>query len=203
MRNLFLLWLAFISPAAVGPPAPILLDALRQGGLILFFRHAETGSASPDQAQAVIGQCETQRNLSAEGRAQAVAIGALMRELDIPVGRVLASPFCRTMETASLAFGRADVEQALSLPRHTGDAQALRAMGEALRGLIPDSLPARDNLVLVGHSYHLLAVGGPRLEPQGSIAVLRLMGNGSMMLLGTLSPRDWAKLAERQLALAP
>jgi len=203
MRNLFLLWLAFISPAAAGQPAPILLDALRQGGLILFFRHAETGSASPDQAQAVIGQCETQRNLSAEGRAQAVAIGALMRELDIPVGRVLASPFCRTMETASLAFGRADVEQALSLPRHTGDAQALRTMGEALRGLIPDSLPARDNLVLVGHSYHLLAVGGPRLEPQGSIAVLRLMGNGSMMLLGTLSPRDWAKLAERQLALAP
>ena len=203
MRNLLLLCLALISPATAGEPTPALLDTLRQGGLVLFFRHAETGSAAPDQSHAVIGKCETQRNLSAEGRAQAVAIGAQMRALEIPIGRVLASPFCRTMETASLAFGRADAEPALSLPRHTGDAQAHRAMGEALRGLIPDSLPARDNLVLIGHSYHLLAVGGPRLEPQGSIAVLRPMGNGSMTLLGTVSPRDWAKLAERQLALAP
>ena len=170
---------------------------------MLFFRHAETGSAAPDQAQAVIGDCETQRNLSAAGRAQAVAIGLQLRQLEIPVGQVLASPFCRTMETASLAFGRADVEQAISLPRHTGDAQALRAMGEALRGLIPDSLPARNNLVLVGHSYHLLAVGGPQLEPQGSIAVLRPSGHGRMTLVGTLSPDDWPRLARLQLALAP
>jgi len=203
MRNLFLLWLALISPATAAEHSTALLDALRQGGLVLFFRHAETGSAAPDQAHAVIGQCETQRNLSAEGRAQAIAIGAQMRALEIPVSQVLASPFCRTMETASLAFGRADAAPALSLPRHTGDAQADHAMGEALRGLIPDRLPAGTNLILVGHSYHLLAIGGPRLEPQGSIAVLRPTGNGDMTLLATLSPRDWAGLAERQLALAP
>ena len=66
---------------------------------------AETGSAAPDQASAVLGDCATQRNLDAQGRAQSVAIGASFRDLGIPVSRVLASPFCRTLETAALAFG--------------------------------------------------------------------------------------------------
>jgi len=169
-----------------------LLDALRQGGLVIFLRHAETGSAAPDQARAVPGDCDTQRNLSAAGQAQAVEIGAQFRALGIPVGAVLASPFCRTMETGVLAFGRAAPEWALTLPRDTGHADAHRAMGDALLRLLPASLPPGQNLVLVGHSYHLIAAGGPRLEPQGAAAIFR---PGGMSVLATLGPADWAALA--------
>jgi phosphohistidine phosphatase SixA len=54
-----------------------------------------------------------QRNLTDAGRADARAIGAAIRALGIPIGRVLASPFCRTRETAELIFGRATVSNAV------------------------------------------------------------------------------------------
>ena len=50
--------------------------------------------------------CARQRNLNAEGRRQARAIGTALRRLDIPVGEVVTSPYCRTRDTARLAFGR-------------------------------------------------------------------------------------------------
>ena len=51
--------------------------------------------------------CATQRNLTDKGRAEARALGEHVKRLKIPIGEVLASPFCRTMETARLAFGKA------------------------------------------------------------------------------------------------
>ena len=57
--------------------------------------------------------CAHQRNLTDGGRADARAIGAAIRSLGIPIGEVLASPFCRTRETAELIFGRATVSPAV------------------------------------------------------------------------------------------
>jgi Histidine phosphatase superfamily (branch 1) len=83
-----------------------LADRLRRGGYVLAFRHAATDFSMTDSTRD-LRDCSGQRNLTAEGRRQARSIGREFRRLAIPVGRVLASPFCRTRETASLAFGRA------------------------------------------------------------------------------------------------
>ena len=191
MRHVLVL-LALLLPGTAVAEAG-LLGALRAGGLVVFLRHAETGSASPDSASAVIGDCATQRNLNAAGRAQAAEIGEAFQALAIPVGQVLASPFCRTLETATLAFGRFEPAPGLALERHL-DAVAQARMGEALRALIPDAAPPRGNLVLVGHSYHLIHAGGPRLEPQGAAAVLRPEGGGRFTLLGQVPPDGWRYL---------
>lgn len=176
---------------------PLPVDALRAGGLVIFLRHAETGPPSPDSATAVLGECGTQRLLNDEGRGQAVAIGHAVRSLGVPVGRVLASPFCRTMETAVLAFGAASPEPALSLPRHL-DAASHAAMGAALLRLIASEPPrAGENLVLVGHSYHLMNAGGPRPDPQGAAAVLRPDGRGGFTTIALLAPPDWMSMARR------
>ena len=50
--------------------------------------------------------CSRQRNLTAKGRREARSIGSALRRLDIPVGEAPASPYCRTRQTARLAFGR-------------------------------------------------------------------------------------------------
>ena len=186
--------LALLLPGTALAEEAGLLGALRAGGLVVFLRHAETGPANPDSANAVIGDCATQRNLNEAGRAQADEIGQAFRALAIPVGRVLASPFCRTMETATLAFGRVEPAPGLALERHL-DAAAHARMGEALRALIPDAPPPGGNLVLVGHSYHLIHAGGPRLEPQGAAAVLRPEGGGRFTLLGQVAPDGWLRLA--------
>jgi phosphohistidine phosphatase SixA len=178
-----------------------LLSLLRDGGLIVFLRHAETGSASPDQALAVPGECESQRNLNETGRAQSLEIGAAFRDLGIPVTRVLASPFCRTMETATLAFGKAEPEPALTLPRHV-DAAARQAMGAALLGLLP-AAPPLGNWVLVGHSYHIIAAGGPPPQPQGAAAILRPLGEGRFTVLAQIPPSGWRDLERLRFAGSP
>jgi broad specificity phosphatase PhoE len=180
-------------PAAAGP-----LEALRGGGHVLFLRHAETGPPHPDQLRAVIGECDTQRDLNAEGRAQAKRIGAALAGLGAPIGMVKASPFCRTIETAALAFGRAKPDWALTLPAHTGDAAAQRAMGEALLGRIAATPPSHGNLVLVGHGYHVRAAFGVLPEQGGGVVLRR--GPGAPEVVGVIAPGDWA--APQQVAAA-
>lgn len=192
---LFLLLMAVAMPAHAGSS---LTDTLRAGGLVIFLRHTETGPPHPDSAAVVLGDCGTQRLLNEEGRAQAVAIGEAFRSLGVPTSRVLASPFCRTIETAVLAFGTATPEAALALPRHL-DAASHAAMGAALLRLIESAPPAAgENLILVGHSYHLMNAGGPRPEPQGAAAVLRRDGRGGFVTLALLAPQDWAWLVSHR-----
>ncbi len=88
-------------------PAQLLAD-LRHGGYILYFRHAATDFSQNDEKMKSYEDCAEQRNLVDQGRADARAAGAAIRQLGIPVERVLASPFCRTVETAQLLFGRVE-----------------------------------------------------------------------------------------------
>ena len=77
-------------------------DALQDGTVVLF-RHANApGGGDPPGLK--IGDCSTQRNLDETGRAQARRIGERFRERRVPVGAVLTSQWCRTRETAELAF---------------------------------------------------------------------------------------------------
>src|SRR5450631_1969530 len=105
--------LAFPACAAESPPAtlsgPALLTALRAGGLIIYFRHTSTDFGQNDDQMTGYEDCARQRNLTDQGRAEAKRIGESIKRLAIPVGDVLASPFCRTKETATLIFGRATV----------------------------------------------------------------------------------------------
>lgn len=73
-------------------------------------RHGEA-TVGNDIPQVIFSDCSTQRNLSQAGRMQAVTYGEVLRKLLIPVQfPVTASPFCRTKETAELAFGEENVQ---------------------------------------------------------------------------------------------
>lgn len=87
-----------------------LLNSLQQGGYILYARHGEANIGT-DQPYLDLNNCYTQRNLSDTGRRQAALYGNIMRSLHIPIDYpVHASPLCRTMETAALAFGGMNVQ---------------------------------------------------------------------------------------------
>ena len=72
--------------AAAGPD---LTRSLKAGGLVVVIRHAATDFSKPDQNPIVLSDCSTQRNLSAQGRADARAIGRGVRRLQLPVEKVL------------------------------------------------------------------------------------------------------------------
>jgi broad specificity phosphatase PhoE len=89
------------------PPARLTAEdaawaLLREGGVVLFRHAIAPGSGDPPGFR--LGDCATQRNLDAAGRAQARRIGEAFRSAGIPVGAVLTSRWCRARETADLAF---------------------------------------------------------------------------------------------------
>src|SRR5205809_2682352 len=86
---------------------PALLAKLRHGGYVLFMRHTSTDFSQNDARMTSYEDCANQRNLTDKGRAEARALGEHVQRLAIPIGAVYASPFCRTMETARLAFHQA------------------------------------------------------------------------------------------------
>lgn len=89
---------------------PSLIHSLRQGGYILYVRHG-AASVGEDSPNVDFNDCSTQKNLSEAGKRQAAEFGEALRRLQIPIqAPVVASPFCRTKETAELAFGKDKVQ---------------------------------------------------------------------------------------------
>jgi len=96
MRLALLLLIPLFAARAAAEPDAMLLAALRQGGYVLFLRHASTDFSQDDSRMTSFEDCATQRNLTDKGRAEARALGEHVKRLKIPIGEVLASPFCRT-----------------------------------------------------------------------------------------------------------
>src|SRR5512134_1262540 len=79
-------------------------QALRAGGHIALLRHAAApGVGDPPGFR--LEDCGTQRNLSAEGRAQARRIGEALRRRGVEVDAVYSSEWCRCLQTAELIGG--------------------------------------------------------------------------------------------------
>jgi len=161
---------------------------LRGGGYILYFRHVATDFSQNDAKMTSFEDCATQRNLTDKGRADARAIGAAIRELGIPIGKVRASPFCRTIETADLAFGRAEPAAA----GRGGPPQPENPdRYAALRRLLA-SPPARGtNDVIVSHGNPFHAVAGPPYLAEGEAAVVQPTGTG-FRVITRIKGDEWA-----------
>ena len=74
---------------------------LRRPGSFALIRHA-TAPGTNDPPGFRVEDCATQRNLSAEGRAQSGRIGDLFRANGIAAAEVYSSQWCRCLDTASL-----------------------------------------------------------------------------------------------------
>jgi phosphohistidine phosphatase SixA len=173
--------------------------ALRSGGYVLFFRHAATDPTPDDAVPVVLGDCTTQRNLSDAGRAQATAIGQALTRLNIPVGDVLSSPFCRCLDTGRLAFGRATIEPTLeNLETVKSDAER-QARIEGLRRLLSIRPNGPANSVLVAHGNILTATARVSVV-EGGAAIFRPEGEGRSTLVATVTPREWEALAANAAA---
>ncbi len=162
------------SATPVKPLAPAeLLAQLRKGGHVLYFRHTATDMSRDDTRATGDEDCDHQRPLTDAGRAQARDIGAAFKALDIPVSRVLASPRCRTRETAMLAFGKAENSSAA---RAGPAAPGSEDRYAPLRALLSTPLGEPGNVLVVSHGNPFYAVAGAPYLAEGEAAVIRPLG---------------------------
>jgi len=197
---------ASVTPPPAAAPAPAalplvdpakelkgmaLIEALRLGGFVLYMRHAETGD--------VTEKC-IHSNLSAKGEEQARQVGAALRELKIPVGKVRASEPCRTGDTARL-LGLGNVELIEDLnpmpPRPGYD------IGAARTRRLAESPAAGTNTLLVSHLHGSLKKEEWLHLEMNEIIVFRPDGNGHAEPVARIRLQAWPALIQAMAPGAP
>jgi broad specificity phosphatase PhoE len=165
------------------PDADDLWRLLARGEHVVVIRHASTEEGVGDPPGFRLGQCSTQRNLSEQGREEARRLGDAFRARGVPVGRVLSSRWCRCIDTARLAFGRA--EEWAPLDSVFDDRSREPEQTAAVRRLVAER-PADGNLVLVTHRVNITALTGIAPAP-GELVVLLPRGDGTFTVTGRMS----------------
>lgn len=184
-----------VAPAWAQSPAadvPALLKALQTGGLVVYFRHGATDKGGVDR---IDWPRSRQRLLSAEGEAQARAVGQVFQRHRLGVDEVLASPFARCHDFAQIAFGRVQDDRQL-LGLLSQDTERQQRIDHSL-ALLRRAVAKGKNRVVVGHSSNIQETTGVFLPEGGAVLVRPESGAGKgFSVLGELRPADWAALAK-------
>jgi len=159
-------------------------QALQEGGRVILMRHAlAPGVGDPDNFER--GNCSTQRNLSDQGRAQAVAIGDAFRARNVPIDAVYSSHWCGVRETAELmALG--DVQTVdwldsffIASERYAREQRTREARQQILDWQGPG------NLLLVTHQVNINALVGGGVS-SGDMLVVQPQ-DGELTVIGRLT----------------
>ena len=165
-----------------------LVAAMREGGKVVFLRHATTIAEQVDTGR--LGDRAGQRNLSPAGIGQSRALGRAFRALDIRFGRILVSPVFRARDTAEFAFGGGNFTESMEVVADEYAGGQVNFMVESTQRLLRTPPPNGANLLIVGHRTPLEMVTRQRFPdtilPEGAMAVFMPMGSGAH-LMGTLT----------------
>ena len=176
----------------------VLLESLKSGGYIIYFRHATTEKDYADQADPLmrLDDCNSQRKLSIQGVRESYDIGMSFVSKKIPVGRIIVSEYCRSWKTANYAFGEWTQKDSrlnfLPYEDYTKDHIAL--MKKNVTPLLTQSPLSGTNTVIIGHDDIFEAATGIYPEPQGIAYILRPDGKGAFEIIANLLPSEWAAL---------
>jgi len=165
----------------VPPHAVALLEMLREGGLVIYFRHGSTPDYS-EPSIADFSDCPRQRNLNPLGRAQSALIGDDFKALKIPVGSVIASPFCRCMDTARIAFGTVTAAD---------EVRGMKASPQMRAHFTTPQKPGA-NLVIVGHGSASGLIGEEFLR-EAEAVVVKPLGEDKYELVARIRAEQWAQ----------
>lgn len=158
-------------------------ELLRRGGCIAAFRHAYApGTYDPPGYR--LDDCASQRNLDDRGRAQARHLGQWFASNGLKPATVRSSPFCRCLETATLAFGDAEAWDALSSPL-TGDEARNRERMAALSTSMAQMGSGRFG-VWVTHQFVLSALA--RESTQSAEGLILQWQGDRAVIIGRLAP---------------
>ena len=143
-------------------------------GDVLFVRHAiAPGFGDPQNFD--LNDCSTQRNLSQDGREQAILIGEKIKESGIKFSKIFSSQWCRCLETAKyLNLGDVIIEPGLNsfFQGIVAKEKTLSKLRKRIR-----SFESKKELVLmITHQVTINAITGIAVSSGGAVAFNSILG---------------------------
>ena len=171
------------APAPAAPSAEV-EALLRRGAVVMAFRHARApGTFDPPGMR--LDDCRTQRNLDEDGREQARRIGRWFAQRRLAPARVRSSPWCRCVDTATLAFATPEVWPALGSPAGQAETVQREAIGALHQALAAAARQRGGFEVWVTHMFVLSALTGEHSD-SGEGLVLAPAADGRTRVLARL-----------------
>jgi phosphohistidine phosphatase SixA len=181
------------------PPPAEWINALRDGGYVIVFRHGATYQDQADTDPLNPKNVAQQRQLNDAGRALAKSIGEALHKLRVPVGQVHTSLFQRAIDTGTL-MGFGDVKASAD---YTEGGLVVTPIENnrrtaALRKVAGAMPPAGTNVVVVTHKPNILdAFGKDWFDVrEGEASAFKPDGNGGYKLIVRVPAGDWSRLAQ-------
>lgn len=181
-------------------PRAEILRPLQKGGYVLVFRHAaaDVGFDQTNSTEANWWKsCDSKlaRQLNDQGKKDAADIGKAFKNLQIPVGKLFASEYCRCYTTANLMDLGMTAQQTKELTYYVYE-EAKRY--ENTMKLV-DSQPIEvKNTVIVGHTGFTGTLPSPAPLSSlnwGDAAVFQLVAGQQARYMATIRVAEWTELA--------
>jgi Histidine phosphatase superfamily (branch 1) len=171
---------------------------MKKGGYVVVIRHGRTNESADtkDASPLDLSNCAGQLMLNEVGTKQAQAIGEAFKKAEVPVGEVIASTYCRAMETGRLAFGKAEPSDALLLEAFvsapgTPVPPPWPQRVEMMKELIATAPAAGTNTVLITHFPNVKAALGVQIG-FGDAAIVKPDGHGGVIVVARITAKEWA-----------
>jgi len=158
---------------------------LKKPGHTVLLRHSNAPGQVPESNDMDFKNCAIQRNLDADGRAQAGRIGDAFRKHGIKQVKLVSSIYCRALDTAKLMKLGPVTPQPVLNQVFLADIPAMREAGTKGRALLK-SIPAKQLAVFVSHVTNIQSIAGVQLD-SGQMAVVHLDPAGEVAVDGKIT----------------
>lgn len=174
------------------------LKPLQKGGYALVFRHAAAdigsdivNSTTPEWWKS----CDSKlaRQLNDQGKKDATDIGKALRNLDIPVGRMLSSEYCRCYTTADLMGFSLPTQQSKDLTYYVYDEANRYANTMKLTSAQP--IDAQNSVLVIHAGFSVVPMPAPLYDlAWGDAAVFKLTAGQSASYVTRILVKEWTEL---------
>jgi broad specificity phosphatase PhoE len=134
-----------------------------------------------DPTNYTLADCKTQRNLSAEGRQQAVVVGDWLRHQGVSNADVYSSAWCRCKDTAQLlGFKGWQIEPTLA--SFFDEMHKAPAQNQRLQNFVAEKLKSKGKqpLILVTHHVNIFEFMGENVN-SGDLVLAKVDAQGKMV----------------------
>ena len=157
---------------------------LKKPGHIVLLRHSNAPGQVQESNDMDFKNCAIQRNLDADGRAQAGRIGNEFRKRGFKKVRVISSLYCRAMDTAKLMNLGPVTPQPVLNQVFLADIGGMREAGTKGRVLLKSA--GKQLTVFVSHVTNIQSIAGVQLD-SGQMAVVHLDPAGEVVVDGKIT----------------